>query len=80
MTLNEFKREGFVVKKEFEVEGKKFYIEKCHNSRYFSTYINGRQITRATAHRIRAEIIEAVMKAMEEAKEEPADESGRCRA
>jgi hypothetical protein len=60
MTLAEFKKEGFVTGREFEVEGKIFWVDKCRGGRYFNTWINGKVITRATARVICMEIEKAV--------------------
>lgn len=57
MTLQEFMKNGFSVNELIEVEGRFYYIEKCRNGRYFNSCIGGKQITRATATRIRNEII-----------------------
>lgn len=52
MTLEEFRKEGFIVGRPFEVEGKSFWIEKCMGGRFFCGFIGEKQITRATADKI----------------------------
>lgn len=58
MTIQEFRKNGFPINKEFFVEGKSFWVDKSRNGRYFNAYIGGKQVTRATASTI-CKLIEA---------------------
>lgn len=58
MTLKEFRKTGFPVGREFEVEGKSFWVDKSRGGRYFNTFIAGKMVTRATANTI-CKLIEA---------------------
>lgn len=60
MTLQEFRAKGFIVGREFTVEGISFWVDKDRGGRYFSTFINGKQVTRATADTINKMIEEEV--------------------
>ena len=69
MTLAEFKKNGFIVGREFEVEGKKFWVEKSSGKgcgRYFNFAACGRMITRATKDTVINMIVEDVTKSMKE--------------
>ena len=60
MTLAEFRKNGFITGREFEVEGKRFWIDKCRGGIYFNAFINGKQVTRATSDTINKMIEEVI--------------------
>lgn len=65
MTLTEFRKEGFVTGRPFEVEGLTFWVDKCRGGRYFNSYIGDKYVTRATARTI-CQLIEAEVKTKQE--------------